>query len=71
LRVVADGRHIQTWLNGVPAADYTDTDDAAFTPRGFIALQVHSVGNAMAPKVVRWRNIKLTESNGPVGADGE
>ena len=70
LRIVADGRHIQTWLNGVPAADYTEADETAFTPRGFIALQVHSVGNAKEPKEVRWRNIKLTESNGPVGADG-
>ena len=61
VRVVADGRHIQTWLNGVPAADFTDTDDAAFTPSGFIALQVHSVGDAKEPKEVRWRNINLTE----------
>jgi hypothetical protein len=61
LRVVARGRHIQTWLNGVPATDYTDDDDAAFTPSGFIALQVHSVGGATEPKEVRWKNIELTE----------
>ena len=59
LRIVANGRHIQTWLNGVPAADFTDTDDEAFTPSGFIALQVHEVGEAKEPKEVRWRNIKL------------
>ena len=59
LRVVAKDRHIQTWLNGVPAADYTDTDDQAFTPRGFIGLQVHSVGGAEEPKEVRWKNLKL------------
>jgi hypothetical protein len=61
LRVVADGPRIQTWLNGVPAADFTDTDNAAFTPSGFIALQVHSVGGAKEPKEIRWRNIHLTE----------
>jgi hypothetical protein len=61
LKVIADGPHIQTWLNGVPAADFTDTDKKAFTPAGFIGLQVHSVGGAEDPKEVRWRNIKLTE----------
>jgi hypothetical protein len=60
LRIVANGRHIQTWLNGVPAADFTDADDQAFSPSGFIALQVHEVGDAKEPKEVRWRNIKLT-----------
>jgi hypothetical protein len=68
LRVVAKGRHIQTWLNGVPAADFTDTDDAAFTPQGFIALQVHSVGGEKEPKEVRWRNIKLTNFGDPSAA---
>lgn len=61
LKIVARGPHIQTWLNGVPAADFTDTDAKAFTPRGFIGLQVHDVGTAAAPKEVRWRNIKFTE----------
>ncbi len=59
IRAVANGRRIQTWLNGVPAADYTDNDDKAFTPTGFIALQVHGVGDAKDTKEVRWRNIKL------------
>ena len=68
LRIVANGRRIQTWLNGVPATDFTDTDDAAFMPSGFIALQVHQVGNAEEPKEVRWRNIQLTELD---GADGQ
>ncbi len=71
LRIVANGRHIQTWLNGVPAADFTDTDDEAFTPSGFIALQVHSVGEAKEPKEVRWRNIKLTELEGAGGTAGQ
>lgn len=60
LRIRADGRRIQTWLNGVPAADFTDTDNEAFIPSGFVALQVHSVGGVKQPKEVRWKNIKLT-----------
>jgi hypothetical protein len=61
LRIVANGHRIQTWLNGVPAADFTENDEAAFAPTGFIALQVHSVGGEKAAKEVRWRNIELTE----------
>ncbi len=61
VRVVAKGRRIQTWLNGVPAGDFTDTDDKAFAPTGLIALQVHTVGKKTEPKEIRWKNIKLTE----------
>lgn len=61
LKIVAKGRRIQTWLNGVPAADFTDDDEQAFAPKGFIALQVHGVGDKTEPLEVRWKNIKLTE----------
>jgi hypothetical protein len=61
IRVVAKGRRIQTWVNGVPAGDFTDNDEKAFTPSGFIALQVHAVGANKEPKEIRWKNIKLTE----------
>jgi hypothetical protein len=60
VRIVAQGRRIQTWLNDVPAADYTDTDDKAFTPTGFIGLQVHSVGKSTEPRDVRFKHLKLT-----------
>jgi hypothetical protein len=59
IRVVAKGRRIQTWVNGVPAGDFTDNDDKAFTPSGFIALQVHAVGPKKETKEIRWKNIKL------------
>ena len=36
-RVEARGDNIKTWVNGIPAADLTDS----MTQRGFIALQVH------------------------------
>ncbi|HTI52071.1 MAG TPA: DUF1080 domain-containing protein [Planctomycetaceae bacterium] len=57
LRVVCQGDRLQTWLNGVPAADLTD----GLTPRGLIALQVHGVGDKAenVGKQVRWRKIRL------------
>jgi hypothetical protein len=59
-KIVCKDRNIKTWLNGVPAADYTVNDDKAFAPKGFIALQVHGVGDLEEPREVRWKNIKLT-----------
>jgi hypothetical protein len=59
-KIECKGRNIKTWLNGVPAADFTDKDDKAFSPKGFIALQVHGVGGLKEPREVRWKNIKLT-----------
>ncbi|QDU87384.1 hypothetical protein Pla175_07430 [Pirellulimonas nuda] len=57
-RVVAKGDRLQTWINGVPAADLTDD----VTGEGFIALQVHGIGDAAhAGKQVRWKNVKLKE----------
>jgi len=55
-RIVADGDSIKTWINGVPAADLKDN----MTPKGFIALQVHST-KSPTPLQVRWRNIRLKE----------
>jgi hypothetical protein len=57
LRIEARGPSIKTWINGVPAADLND----AMTPAGFIALQVHGVGDRRDPLEVRWRNIRLQE----------
>ncbi len=59
-KIVAKGHRIQTWLNGVPAADFTEKDEKAFSPKGFIALQVHAVGKSTDTKEVRFKNIKLT-----------
>ena len=65
-RVRAQGDSIQTWINGVPAADLTDD----MTSEGFIALQVHGVGGRKDPISVQWRNIRLRELS-PDGADAE
>lgn len=56
-RVECRGDSIRTWINGVAAADLTDN----LTPRGFIALQVHGVGNRAESLEVRWRNITIQE----------
>lgn len=56
-RVECRGDSIKTWLNGVPAADLTDS----ITPEGFIALQVHGVKDAADPREVRWRAIRIQE----------
>lgn len=56
-RIVCKGQRIVTWLNGVPAAD--TTDDLA--DKGFIALQVHGVGERTTPLEVRFKNIRLRE----------
>jgi len=56
-RIEAIGHSIRTWINGVPAANLTDDLDAS----GFIALQVHSVGNdpSKANLEVKWRDIRI------------
>jgi hypothetical protein len=59
-RIECQGNHIQTWINGVKAADLTDS----LTPKGIIALQVHGIGNGKkhpAGEEVRWRNLRLKE----------
>lgn len=59
VRVEAIGDSLRTWLNGEPCAAIRD----GLTPRGFIALQVHGIGNdaAKAGTRVQWRNLRLRE----------
>lgn len=59
VRVEAIGDSIQTWLNGKPCAQIRD----ALTPRGFIALQVHSIGQDQTKEgtQVRWRKLRIRE----------
>lgn len=57
-RIEAIGDSIKTFINGVPAADFSDS----MTAQGFIALQVHSIGSEeLAGKQIRWRNIRIKE----------
>jgi len=56
-RIEAIGDSIKTWVNGVPAANLYDTR----TRTGFIALQVHGIGNNKSKEgiEVSWRNIRI------------
>lgn len=56
VRILAVGDHLQTWLNGVPAADLADGRLQA----GFIALQVHSIKDDVT-RHISWRNIRIRE----------
>ena len=58
-RIECIGAHIRTFVNGVPAAYMIDD----LTPKGFIALQVHSIGKDEKPgKQIMWRNIRIKTS---------
>ena len=61
LRVEAVGDSLKTYLNGELRADFKDD----LTPKGFIALQVHGVGDKTDKLQVRWRNIRLSEVKAP------
>ncbi|MES2891918.1 MAG: DUF1080 domain-containing protein [Bacteroidota bacterium] len=55
-RVECIGNSIRTWVNGVACAHLID----AMTPRGFIALQVHAIGDpSEAGKEIHWKNIRI------------
>lgn len=56
-KIECKGDSIKTWVNGVPAADLTDSAN----PSGFIALQVHGVGKKTEPLEVMWKNVKIKE----------
>ena len=63
IRVEAVGSTIRTYINGVNFANLVD--DAR--SEGFIALQVHGIGDneALEGKEIRWRNVRiLTEEPG-------
>ncbi len=55
-RIEAIGSSIRTWVNGVPCANIWDD----MTLSGFIALQVHAIGNKNEEgTTVCWRNIRI------------
>lgn len=58
-KVVAYENHIITWVNGIPTANLVE--DVVET--GFIALQVHDIGNneQLNGKSIRWKNIQMLE----------
>jgi hypothetical protein len=59
-RIVAQGDHIRSWVNGVACADFRDSQDAS----GLIGLQVHTVRAGLGPYQVRFKNIRIRELKG-------
>jgi len=60
-RVLAEGPRIRTWVNGEQVSDLNHEGMYASHPRGFIGLQVHSIGRGQGPFEVRWRDIYIRE----------
>ncbi|MDR2388519.1 MAG: DUF1080 domain-containing protein [Tannerellaceae bacterium] len=59
-RIEALGHNIRIWLNGVNTANLYDQE----TPAGFIAFQVHQIGNdSLQGKEIKWRNIRIKTDN--------
>lgn len=59
-RIEAIGNSIRTWVNGIPCANIWDD----MTPSGFIALQVHSIGDkAQEGKTVSWKDIRISTTD--------
>jgi putative membrane-bound dehydrogenase-like protein len=55
-RILAEGRRIRSWINGVPALDYTEADPKIATD-GRIGIQIHGGGKA----VVQAKDITIEE----------
>ena len=68
VHVEAIGDTITTTLNGTPCASIKDS----LTPSGFIALQVHAIGEnkSVEGSQVRWRNLKIKEVTAGSAAAG-
>ena len=57
-RIECQGDSIKTWVNGVAAADITDSMNL----RGIIGLQVHQIPkDKFKPYQVRWRKLRIKE----------
>ena len=62
-RILAEGNRIRSWINGVPALDYVETEPN-IAADGKIALQVHSGGMA----VIQAKDITIEELPATPGA---
>lgn len=62
IRVIANGKRIQTWINGESVADITldDATDKTYS-KGVIALQVHAVKTSKSVRHVAFRRIRIRE----------
>ncbi|MCA6078702.1 3-keto-disaccharide hydrolase [Fulvivirga sedimenti] len=60
-RIEFIGNTLNTWINGVQCARLVDD----LTSEGFIALQIHSIGNdkSLEGAKVKWKNIRIATTN--------
>ncbi len=60
-RIECIGNSIKTWLNGIACAHVIDD----MTPTGFIALQVHGIGNNKEKEgqQIKWKNVRIKTTN--------
>ncbi len=66
VKIECTGNNLRTWVNGVPTAHVVDD----VTPKGFIALQVHSIGKKEDEgRQIRWRNLRIQTTNLKPSAD--
>lgn len=54
-RIVVQGDHYQSFVNGVKTADFSQSGD----PEGHIGFQVHGIKKGDGPYTVRWRTVKF------------
>src|SRR4029078_3816868 len=60
VKIECIGANLRTWVNGVPCAYVIDD----MTPKGFIALQVHSINKKEDEgRQIRWRNLRIQTEN--------
>ncbi len=58
--IIANGNHVQHFINGVPTVDVTDEQEAKAPKSGVLALQIH-VG---PPMTVQFKNIRIKTLGG-------
>jgi len=54
-RIVVQGDHYQSFVNGVKTADFTQPND----PEGHIGFQVHGIKKGTGPYIVQWKEVKF------------
>ena len=54
-RIVVQGDHYQSFVNGIKTADFTQPGD----PEGNIGFQVHGIKKGEGPYTVCWKNVKF------------
>lgn len=54
-RIVVQGDHYQSFVNGVKTADFQQPGD----PEGYIGFQVHGIKKETGPFQVQWREVKF------------